>query len=197
MAHQELGQFDEAGRLAQRALNIHQILNDKLSLARSENNLGVLLLHAGDLNAARPHIERAISIFEEAGVEANKANFVLSLSELALARHQLADAERLAREALDLAQRLSEFASVGEAHFWLAKIAEARRDEQGVDAEFAAAFDALGHEAGKGRAARFHAMYAEMLEERGDLAGANRQLKLALASPPPGMRGLDSRAATG
>jgi tetratricopeptide (TPR) repeat protein/DNA-binding XRE family transcriptional regulator len=196
-AYQELGQYDQAGRFAQRALNIHQTLSDQLSLARSENNLGILLLHGGDLSAARPHIERAISLFEEAGVEANKANFLLSLSELALARHDLSEAERLARQALELAQRLSEIATVAEAHFWLAKVAEARGDDRALDAEFTRAFEALGQEPGRGRAARYHAMYAEILEARGDLAGANRQLKLALAAPPPGLRGLDSRAAIG
>jgi hypothetical protein len=86
-------------------------------------------------------------------------------------------------------------ATVAEAHYWLAKVGEARGDESAVDAEFAATFEALGQEPGKGRAARYHAMYAEILEERGDLAGANRHLKLALASPPPGARPLDSRAA--
>jgi hypothetical protein len=39
-------------------------------------------------------------------------------------------------------------------------------------------------------------MYAEILEARGDLAGANRQLKLALSFPPPGTH-LDSLAAFG
>jgi tetratricopeptide (TPR) repeat protein len=196
LAHQELGQFEEAGRLAQRALNIHQTLNDRLSLARSENNLGLLLLRGGDVAGAGPHIKRALAIFDEAGVEAGKANGILSLSELALAKHDLREAERLGREALELAGRQGEFGSVAEAHFWLAKVAEARGDDREVDAEFAAAFEALGQEPGKGRAARYHAMYAEILEARGDLAGANRQLKLALSFPPPGFR-QDSLAAIG
>jgi len=193
-AHQELGQFEQAGRLAQRALNIHQTLNDRLSLARSENNLGLLLLHAGDHATARSHADRAIQLFEEAGVESQKANAILTLSELALAQHDLAEAERLGRDALALATRLGEFATASEAHFWLAKVAEARGDDQAVDVEFAAAFEALGQEPGKGRAARLHAMYAEILEGRGNLAGANRELKLALAAGPPGAA-LDARAA--
>jgi tetratricopeptide (TPR) repeat protein len=195
-AYQELGQFDQAGRFAQRALNIHQTLNDQLSLARSENNLGLLLVRAGDLNRAKPHLERSLRLFEESGVEVNKANVFLSMAELALSQHNLTEAERLASEARDLAQQLSEFATVADAHFWLAKVAEAREDEREVDAEFAAAFEALGQEPGKGRAARYHAIYAEILEARGDLAGANRQLKLALSFPPPGFR-QDSLAAIG
>jgi tetratricopeptide (TPR) repeat protein len=195
-AYQELGQFDQAGRFAQRALNIHQTLNDQLSLARSENNLGLLLVRAGDLSGAKPHLERSLRLFEESGVEVNKANVFLSMAELALSQHNLTEAERLASEARDLAQQLSEFATAADAHFWLAKVAEARENERGVDAEFAAAFEALGQEPGKGRAARYHAMYAEILEARGDLAGANRQLKLALSFPPPGFR-QDSLAAIG
>jgi tetratricopeptide (TPR) repeat protein len=194
LAHQELGQFDEAGRLAQRALNIHQTLNDRLSLARSENNLGLLLLRGGELGAAKSHIERGLQLFEEAGVEVGKSNLILSMSELALAKHNLGEAESLGREALELANRLGEFGTAAEAHFWLAKVAEARGDDRAVDAEFAAAFDSIGQEPGRGRAARYRAMYAEILEARGDLAGANRQLKLALAAAPPGA-GLNSRAA--
>ena len=196
-AYQELGHIEQAGRFAQRALNIHQTLNDQLSLARSENNLGILLLRGGDVTGAAPHIQRSLEIFEAAGVEAGKAHGILSLSELALAKHELGDAERLAREALELAKRMGEFGSVAESHFWLAKVAESNRDEQAVDHEFAAVFEAIGQEPGKGRAARYHAMYAEILEARGDLAGANRQLKLALSFPPPGLRAQDPLAAIG
>jgi tetratricopeptide (TPR) repeat protein len=195
-AYQELGQYDQAGHFARRALNIHQTLNDQLSLARSENNLGLLLVRAGDLNGAKPHLERSLRLFEESGVEVNKANVILSMAELALSQNNLTEAERLSGEARDLAQRLTEFATAADAHFWLAKVAEARGDEREVDAEFAAAFEAIGQEPGKGRAARYHAMYAEILEARGDLVGANRQLKLALSFPPPGFR-QDSLAAIG
>jgi tetratricopeptide (TPR) repeat protein len=195
-AYQELGQYEHAGRFAQRALNIHQTLNDQLSLARSENNLGLLLVRAGDLTGAKPHLERSMRLFEESGVEVNKANVILSMAELALSQNNLTEATRLSGEARDLARRLNEFATAADAHFWLAKVAEARDDEREVDAEFAAAFEALGQEPGKGRAARYHAMYAEILEARGDLAGANRQLKLALSFPPPGLR-QDSLAAIG
>jgi tetratricopeptide (TPR) repeat protein/DNA-binding XRE family transcriptional regulator len=196
-AYQELGQLEQAGRFAQRALNIHQTLNDQLSLARSENNLGVLLARAGDIVTARPHLDRSLRLFDQAGVEVGKANVVLSLAELALAKHDLAEADRLAQEACDLAERLSEFATVAEAHYWMAKVAEARGDEEAVDTEFAATFEALGRqEPGKGRAARYHAMYAEILEGRGDLVAANRQLKLALAASPPAMGTMESRSAT-
>jgi tetratricopeptide (TPR) repeat protein len=196
-ASQELGRLEQAGRFAQRALTIHETLHDRLSLARSENNLGVLLLHAGDLAGAKPHLERALRIFDEAGVEVTKANFILSLCELALAKRDLADAEQLGRQGLELASRLSELATVADAHIWLARVAQEKGDVKGVDAEFAAAFDAMAQQPTRGRAARYHAMYAEILEARGDIVAANRHLKAALLASRPGVSGvLDSRAAT-
>src|SRR5258708_28000564 len=86
LAHQQLGQYDEAGLLAPRALTIHQTLNHRLALARSENNLGLLLVRAGDLNGAKPHLERSMRFFEESGVETSKSNVFLSLAELARGR---------------------------------------------------------------------------------------------------------------
>ena len=55
-----------------------------------------------------------------------------------------------------------------------------RGDHDRVDSEFREAWgilDALGAEE---RLSRCHVAYAELLEKRGDLAAANRQLRLAL-----------------
>ncbi|TMB45145.1 MAG: tetratricopeptide repeat protein [Chloroflexi bacterium] len=196
-ATQELGRFEQAGRFAQRALTIHETLHDRLSLARSENNLGVLLLRAGDPLAAKPHIERCIQLFEEAGAEAGKANAYLSLSEVALARHDIPEAERQANQGLELAKQLSEHATVADAHVWLAQVAIAKDEIDAVDAHFVAAFEAMAQQPARGRAARYHAMYAEILEARGDIVAANRHLKAALVASRPGVSDvLDTRAAT-
>jgi len=181
LSYESTGQLERAGHYAQRALTIHQTLNDRLSLARSENNLGLLLLHGGNPAAAEPHIERALRLFEEVGVETSRSHVLLSAAELALAKHDLGRAEQLAKEALELADRLGETAAVAEAHFWFAEIAQARGDAHAVDAEFAAALQDLDMAGGPERTARYRAAYAEILESRGDLAGANHQLKLALA----------------
>ncbi|MEO8745526.1 MAG: tetratricopeptide repeat protein [Candidatus Dormiibacterota bacterium] len=183
LAYQETGQLDQAGHYAQRALTIHETLNDRLSLARSENNLGLMLLRTGDLAAGRPHLERSLRLFEECGVEANRAGVLTSFSELALARSDLEEATRFATEALELATRLSENLEVADAHLWLARIAAARSDHDAVDHQFAAAFEALERTAGSAdRLSQARVLYAELLESRGDLAEANRQLKQALAA---------------
>jgi tetratricopeptide (TPR) repeat protein/DNA-binding XRE family transcriptional regulator len=195
LAYQETGQLSQAAHFAQRAMAIHDTLNDRISLARSENNLGLMLLRAGDLIKARGHLERSVRLFEEDGVEAAKAELLLSLSELALAESRLDEATRLANTALDLATRLSEGATVAEAHMWLGRIAAAHDAHRAADAEFAAAFDVLNEVGGSaGRLSRAHAHYAEILEARGDMAGAVQHLKQALAARPS-HPAVDSRAA--
>jgi tetratricopeptide (TPR) repeat protein/DNA-binding XRE family transcriptional regulator len=193
-AYQELGRFNEAARYAHRALGIHETLSDRLSLARSENNLGVLLMQRGDLADAQGHLERALSLFEEAGVEPQRANLLLSMCQLELLRGDLAAAERWARKAIELATRASEPLNVGAAHVWLGRIADAAGDQEKADAEFNAAFELLLDPTSSQRSSEAHALYAEILERRGDLGAAVQHLKQALAIRPAGANA-DSRAA--
>jgi tetratricopeptide (TPR) repeat protein len=182
LAYEELGQLEQAGRFAQKALTIHQTLNDRLSLARSENNLGMLLLRAGDISSAQAHIDRAIGIFEEANVETGKAQILLSLVEVALARRDVMTAKREAGQALALAERTHEAATVSDAHYWLARVAHEDGDEAAVDTEFAAALSEPYEQTSRERIATYRTAYAEILEGRGDIVEANRQLKAALAA---------------
>jgi len=104
----------------------------------------------------------------------------MSMCELHWLRGDLDAAERWAREATDLATRASEQVNTGESHVWLARIAEARGDTAGADAEFESAFGHL--KASIQRSSRAHALYGELLEARGDLGAAIRQFKQALAT---------------
>jgi tetratricopeptide (TPR) repeat protein len=175
---------------------LHETLNDRLSLARTENNLGLLLLRQGDPAEARRHLERSVSLYDEARVEAGKSSVILSLSELELAESNPEEAARLANQALELAGRLSEDPFVADAHVWLGLIAEARGEEATADAEFAAAFEVFERPGlTPDRASRNHARYAEILEARGDIVGAVRHLKRALAARSD-QRAIEARSAT-
>jgi tetratricopeptide (TPR) repeat protein/DNA-binding XRE family transcriptional regulator len=182
LAYQEVGQLDHAVHYAQRALTLQETLNDRLSLAGSENNLGLILLKRGDLAGAQAHITRSLRLFEEAGVDAGRANVLLSLCELSNARSQFNEAERFAGQALEVAERSGEPATVAEAHMWLGRLAAARNDDRTVDAEFAAALAGLGELGATERLRRCHITYAEILESRGDLAVANDHLRRAIGS---------------
>jgi len=180
--YQELGQFAQAARYAHRALAIHETLRDKRMLAISENNLALLLFMQGDLANAFRHGERSLALFDDLGQETEKAHTLMTLAELELARSNHEEAERYAIGARDVAERMGETGNVAEARAWMGRIADAQGDADVADTEFEAAFRLFELVNSSERKARNRAIYAEILERRGDLAGANRQLKLALAA---------------
>jgi len=142
----------------------------------------MLLLRGGDAFAGRAHVEKALAIFEQSGVETNKAQFMLSMAEIALAKRDTGATREWAEQSLALAERLGETATESDAHYWLAQAAQAEGDDQAVDAEFAAALSGPEERERRGRMASYRVAYAEILEGRGDILAANRQLKLALAA---------------
>lgn len=185
-AYGEIGQLNQAEYYAQRAITIHETLNDRISLARSENNLGIVLIRRGDLGAAEEHLRRSIVLYDETRVEIGRANVLLSLCELEIARANIDEAERLALEARAFAERLDEQATLADAHVFIGQIAAERGDHARVDSEFGEAWGILDGLGATERLSRCHVKYAEILEKRGDLASANRQLRLALSRLVPG-----------
>jgi tetratricopeptide (TPR) repeat protein/transcriptional regulator with XRE-family HTH domain len=184
MAYQELGNINQATHYVQRAITLHETLNDRISLGRTENNLGILLLREGEVARSRGHFERALRLFDETHAnDRDKGALLLSICELELAEADVDDAARFANEALEIATRESAFTTMADAHAWLGRVGDARGDDAAADAEFAAAFEVL-REPGVSPAlmSRTYARYADILEARGDVVGAVQQLKLALAS---------------
>ena len=184
MAYQELNNISQAAHYAQRAVTLHETLNDRISLARTENNLGILLLRGGEVAKSRSHFERSLKLFNEThGDDSDKGALLLSLCELELAEADVDDAARFANEALEIASRNSALTTMADAHAWLGRVADARGDDAAADAEFAAAFEVLREPgASPELMSRTYARYAAILEARGDILGAVQQLKRALAS---------------
>ena len=187
IAYGEIGQLNQSAYYAHRALSIHEMLNDRLSLARSENNLGMVLIKRGDLPGADEHLNRALALFGELGVEVGKAIVLLSLCELSVARSLFDEAERYAIGALDGAQRLDEKATQADSHMWLGRIAAERGDDARVDSEFREAWGILDALGAPERLSRCHVTYAEILERRGDVARAYVHMKSALQASRPGL----------
>src|SRR5260370_10025618 len=99
LAYSEVGQLSQSAYYAQRALAIHETLNDRLSLARSETNLGILLINRGHLAGAAAHLNRGPTLIDDTPVDLDKAEGLLGLCELAFARSQRAEAEQVALDA--------------------------------------------------------------------------------------------------
>ena len=182
LAYQETGRYAEAARHAHRAMALYETLHDRISIAMAENNLALLVLRQGDTSAALEHALAAKRQYEALNLHAGYANVLMTLAEVEVARGELESARRYAGDAQAFAERAQERANEGEAHTWLARIAAAAGDGAAVDAEFARAFELFDRVDARDWNARGHALYAELLERRGDLAGANRHLRLALAA---------------
>jgi tetratricopeptide (TPR) repeat protein/DNA-binding XRE family transcriptional regulator len=182
-AYSEIGNINQATHFAERAMTLHETLNDRISLARTENNLGIMLLRGVEPARSRSHFERSLRLLEETGADSDKPALLLSFCELELAESNVEEAARFAKEALELAQEHSAVATIADAHAWLGRIAAARGDDDIADGEFAEAFEVLGEPGVSPELmSRTYARYADVLEARGDVVGAVQQLKRALAS---------------
>lgn len=187
MAQHEMGQVEAAARYAMRSVALLEVLRDRVSLARSENNLGLALLARGDAEAARRHLERALEQIDEGDVEFGRSHVLLSLVELEMQEGNVDGAFDRAREALELAERLEVGANIAEAHEWLGRIADRRGEAETADREFEQAirgFEAMGV---RERLLQTHGVYAEILERRGELAKAYVHMKEALQASRPGL----------
>jgi tetratricopeptide (TPR) repeat protein len=184
-AYRELGQSELAVRYAQKSIAIHDMLRDRYSASMAEDNLALALLNMHQFDAAEQHLDRSLSLLDEIGRERGKGNVLLSVAELHLARGRVGEARGAAEEGLDLASRMGEQATEADAHYWLAMIAAEQGDRQTTDREFAIALEQIANLKLTERLVRVHAAYAEILEERGDIAAANQQLKQVLALSRP------------
>ncbi len=186
-AYQELGQIDIAARYATRSVALLEVLRDRVSLARSENNLGLILMARGDLAAARGHLDRSLELSAASELEVGRSRVLLSLCELCLKEGNLEQALEFAREALTLATRLQEGPNLAEAHILLGRIADKLGDPESTDHEFAQAIRGLEQLEMHERLFHCHGIYAEILERRGDVAGAYAHMKKAVQASRPGL----------
>jgi tetratricopeptide (TPR) repeat protein len=184
-AYRELDNPELAARYAQKSIALHDMLRDRYSASMAEDNLARALLKLDRLDAAEQHLNRSLDLLNEIGRERGKGNVLLSVAELGLARGRVEEARAAAEEGLDLAARLGERATEADAHLWLGKIAAERDDREATDREFALALEQMAKLSLTERLVRAHAAYAEVLEDRGDVAGANQQLKQVLALSRP------------
>ncbi len=200
MAYREMGQTEAAIRYANRSVALLEVLRERVSLARIENELGLLMMAKGDHTGARRHMDRALELTDETDLEFGRASMILSLSELSLQEGNVDAAAELAEQGLRMAEKMGEGATVAEAHMWLGRVAEQRGDDEAVDREFELALTGLSTHGMTERLLRCHGMYAEILERRGDLKKAYVHMKKALSASRPGLlrdKGQQSAAGAG
>jgi tetratricopeptide (TPR) repeat protein/DNA-binding XRE family transcriptional regulator len=179
-AYRQLGNLDQANRHAQRAIALHSVARDRTMLARSENNLGVLLIEQRRFGEAGEHLRRALELCADLGIEGGRAHVVLSLAELEIARGNGEDARSFLAEARALARRQKESMTLAFAHQLAGRLAAAEGDEQATDREYRQALKLMAETRAGERLVRCHSEFAAALEKRGDTAGAAEQYRLAV-----------------
>ena len=184
-AYEHLGDLMRAREYSQRAITIHELLNDRLSVARAQNNLGLVLVRQGYLEQAREHLDSSLRIFEETGVELGKSHVLLSLAELEFDGDDPDAARRRLEEARALAERSNEKASLSKAHELLGRVAESLGESEQADRDFMTAISILERAGLPEPLVGCRATYAAVLEKRGDTQGALEQLKRAITATRP------------
>jgi tetratricopeptide (TPR) repeat protein len=170
LAHQQLGGFSTAVNHAQRASTLYAMDRDVRSLERIENNLGYILLQQGELELARRHLDRALELCDERGLERWSRAYVLcSLTELHLAAEELDQADARLREAIEVAQTYSERLPLAVAHRFLGRLRLRQGDLQAAGLAFTMAIGIFEQLSMPERLRDCHIEYAEALQGLGRL----------------------------
>ncbi|GAC1646885.1 MAG: hypothetical protein PVS2B1_13820 [Candidatus Dormibacteraceae bacterium] len=177
IAYQERGELGRAIEYTYKALALYALEHDTALIARGENELGLLLMRQGQMERAGEVFRAALIHFDEAGSAWGKSNVMLSLGELQLRIGKFDDGIQIATAAIDLAKRQNENHAQVTGHVLLGQLYERTGRPELADKEFATVLRLLKKEGLNDRLAETHASYAELLEARGDHAGASRQWK--------------------
>jgi tetratricopeptide (TPR) repeat protein len=183
LTQQRLGNFSSALSHARKSHSLYAGSMDITNLVRAEANLGEILLMQGELDAAAPHLKRALQLCDERGLGGHfKLPSLTTLAELHIARGEFDEAEPLLHEVTRAAQ-----AQGGRPHLATALRLSGRFRLKSGDLEVAdqlftaaiAMFQALHQDE---ELSESHAEYAEALGAQGRLEEAIEHWRAAMRS---------------
>jgi tetratricopeptide (TPR) repeat protein/DNA-binding XRE family transcriptional regulator len=193
-ARQQLGDFPGALRSAERASALYAVDTDMLSTVRAENNLGYVLLRQGELPAAASHLQRALRLCDEHGIERRcRAEVLNSLGELYLERRDPYRAEEYLREALEVSARLQEPDAQATAWHLLGRAHVLMGDTAAADRAFATAIELLSGLPLPERLRECAVEYADLLHRQGRLEDSIVYWRIAAGAGTPPMAEPDQR----
>ena len=180
IAYGSAGQPERGIGFAHRALALHQLHRDRLSLARTRNNLAMIQLQLGRLQEAEASALQALAGFAELGVERERTNILLTLAEIKLAQGKWRECAARLDEVEALASELQEDLPLATAHELRARLMEARDNSEGSDREYRIALDLLERAGSSERWVECAVNHARSLRRRGELAAGYELLERAL-----------------
>jgi tetratricopeptide (TPR) repeat protein len=171
LAFKRKGDLGKALEYARLGAALFRAGNDVREMAQLMNNMAVALLERGDLTEAEEVALQALAraqqvqaVQTEAAVHGTLASIYVSAGDLERADHE-------ARMASDLAEDDHDPARIA-SWVWLARIAERQGDLDRADELYRQALQQLKETGRLTRYAEIALVYSELLEKRGDLAGA-------------------------
>ena len=113
---QDQGDYQEARRQYQRALEIDEALGNQAGMASSYHQLGMLAQHQGDYQEARRQYQRALEINEALGNQAGMASSYHQLGMLAHRQGDYQEARRQYQRALEINEALGNQAGMASSY---------------------------------------------------------------------------------
>jgi tetratricopeptide (TPR) repeat protein len=148
---QHRGDYDEAARQYQRALDIKKRLRDQPGLASSYHQLGMLAQMRGDYDEAARQYQHSLDIKERLGDQPGLASSYHQLGMLAQMRGDYKEAARQYQRALDINERVGDQARMAPGYHNLGILAQDRGDYDEAARQYQRALDIrerLGDQAG-------------------------------------------------
>jgi tetratricopeptide (TPR) repeat protein len=180
LAYVRLQQAAEARRHLDKALALYSMESDRSAVYRVENDLGHLLLQEGQVDSAERHLLKALDGADELHMGRRGRGFILvNLGKVNLKKGRLEDARRYLNEAIEAGEAFGERIVLADANALLGQLEERLGDIPAADNRFHEALHLLNEIEMPDRARDCHMEYAQVLEDRGDVARSARQWKLA------------------
>jgi tetratricopeptide (TPR) repeat protein len=162
------------------ALALYSIESDQSAIYRVENDLGLLLLHEGQLDSAEQHLLKALAGAEELKMDRRGRGFVLvNLGDVNLRKGRVSQAREYLDRAAEVGRSVGERIVLAEAHILKAQLDELLGNLQAADDHFSEAIEILGELEAPHRLRDCQMDYAQVLEDRGDFKAAMRHWKSA------------------
>ena len=175
MLAQDRGDYEEAARQYQRALDISERLGDLVAMAGGYGQLGMLAQGRGDYEEAARQYQRSLDISERLGDQAGMATGYHQLGMLAQDRGDYDEAARQYQRSLDIKERLGNQAGMATGYHQLGILAQYRGDYDEAARQYQRSLDInerLGNQAGM--ATGYHQL-GILAQYRGDYDEAARQ----------------------
>jgi tetratricopeptide (TPR) repeat protein len=166
-----------------KALALYSMESDLSAVYRVENDLGNLLLGEGRLDAAEQHFLNALRGADELHINRRGRGYILAnLGDVCMRTGRPGESRRYLDAALESGEAFGERIVVADAAMLLGRLEERLGNPRLADAQYRSAIRALEEIEMPVRLRDCHVEYAQVLEARGDLGAAYRELQLAVAA---------------